>query len=221
MFKKHLIMFAPDAGAGQGAGGGAPAGDPAGTDTGTDQAGAQAPADPPAPSAEEVQAGFLKDLGVGSMEDLQAIIKAKADADAASHTDLENAQANLDKANKSISKETARADNAEAQLAAYKQGVGADHIDDALALARADLAAKRDGAKTIEDALKGVLSRNPAFKGGAATQTNPDGTAVDDNNVGNSGAATGMTLSDFVKLDTIKQIEFKNAHPAEFAGLFK
>lgn len=216
--KRHLIMFAPDSGAGDG--GGAPAGSAAGTEQGNNAAGGTPPVDPPAtPTADDVKAGFLKDLGVGSMEDLQAIIKAKADADAANHTDLENAQANLEKANKSVSKEATRADNAEAQLAAYKQGVAADHIDDALALARTDLAVKRDGAKTIEDALKGVLSRNPSFKG-EASSTNPDGTAVDDGNVAGNGA-TGMTLSDFVKLDTTKQIQFKNAHPAEFAGLFK
>ncbi|WP_125710092.1 hypothetical protein [Lacticaseibacillus porcinae] len=186
--KRHLIMFAPDAGAGQGNGSGAPAGS-AGVDQGAGQAGGTPPVDPPAtPTADDVKAGFLKDLGVGSMEDLQAIIKAKADADAANHTDLENAQANLEKANKNATTQATRADNAEAQLAAYKQGVSEDHIDDALALARADLASKRDGAKTIEDALKGVLTRNPAFKGGEAA-TNPDGTAVDDDNATGSGTA--------------------------------
>jgi hypothetical protein len=219
MFKKHLIMFAPDSGAGDG--GGAPAGSAAGTEQGNNAAGGTPPVDPPAaPTADDVKAGFLKDLGVGSMEDLQAIIKAKADADAANHTDLENAQSNLDKANKNVTTQTARAENAEVQLAAYKQGVAEDHIDDALALARADLANKRDGVKTIEDALKGVLTRNPAFKGGEST-TNPDGTAVDDSNVGGNGAGAGMTLSEFIKLDTTKQIQFKNAHPTEFAGLFK
>lgn len=198
--KRHLIMFAPDSGAGDG--GGAPAGSAAGTKQGNNAAGGTPPVDPPAtPTADDVKAGFLKDLGVGSMEDLQAIIKAKADADAANHTDLENAQSNLDKANKNVTTQTARADNAEAQLAAYKQGVAEDHIDDALSLARADLASKRDGVKTIEDALKGVLTRNPAFKGGEAA-TNPDGTAVDDDN------ATGSGVPD--KNDILAQVKELN-----------
>jgi soluble cytochrome b562 len=202
--KRHLIMLAPDVGAGasEGDGGGAPAGNAAGTNQGNEAAGSTPPADPPAtPSAEELQSNMLKDLGVDSMDDLKAVLKAKADADAANHTDLENAQSNLEKANKNITTQTARAENAEAQLAAYKEGVAADHIDDALALARVDLANKRDGAKTIEDALKGVLTRNPAFKGGESA-TNPDGTAVDDDN------ATGGGVPD--KNDILAQVKELN-----------
>jgi uncharacterized membrane protein YdfJ with MMPL/SSD domain len=184
-YKRHLIMFAPDTGAGDS--GAAPAGGAAGTDPANDPGTTTPPATPPAgPTADEIKADFLKGLGFDNAEDLQAVIKAQQDADAANHTDLENAKTNLDKATGKLSKESARADNAEAQLAAYKQGVSADYVDDALALARVDLANKREGVKTIEDALKGVLTRNPAFKGGEAT-TNPDGTAVDDGNATGGG----------------------------------
>ncbi|WP_262315379.1 hypothetical protein [Lacticaseibacillus parakribbianus] len=214
----HLIMFAPDAGAGEG---GTPAGAAAGADPAANAAPATPaePATPTGPSADEVQAGLLKDLGVGSLDDLKAIIEAKNQADAASRSDLENAQANLTKSEKATAAATARADAAEAKLAAVTQGVSADHIDDALALAHADLANKVGGAKTIDDALKGVLDRNPAFKSEAAPAANPDGSAI----VGNepTGNATGTTLSDFVKMKTAEQLEFKRTHPAEYAGLFK
>jgi hypothetical protein len=226
MFKHRLFYPAPDAGDG---GGGTPAGAAkgAGTDTaaagveGAAQGGGQpAGAAATAPSQEDVQAGILKDLGVDSIDDLQAIITAHNDAEAANRTDLENAKANLTKATTATQKAEARATEAEAQLAAYKQGVAEAHIGDALALARVELADKANPAKTIDDALADVLTRNPSFKGDGAAGVNPDGTsAVNDANV--AGGKPTTTLTDFLKLTTSEQNEFKRSHPAEFAGLFK
>ncbi|WP_179395048.1 hypothetical protein [Lacticaseibacillus absianus] len=200
MFKHNLFHFAPDAGNG---GSGAPAGSPAAA---TDPA--------PDPTAD-----LLKDVGVDSIDDLKAIVQAHADAEAANRTDLQAAQAELDKTTGKLSKESSRADNAEAQLAAYKQGVAESHIGDALALARVELADKANPAKTIDEALKSVLTRNPAFKGEGTAAANADGTAIVDDPA--SGAPTGTTLSDFIKMKTADQLEFKRTHPAEYAGLFK
>lgn len=187
-------MFAPDGGAGDsgtpagspaGNTAGAPSGDAGSAGTNTDD-GANAGADT---STEDAQAALLADLGVDNLDDLKGIIKANNEAKAASQTDLQNAQSSLEKANKTISKETARANAAEENLAAYKLGVDDGHIADALALARADMADKNKGLKNITDALSGVLDRNPAFKG-QATQVNPDGTnAIAGGNAGGNGSS--------------------------------
>lgn len=207
-------------------GGGAPAGSPAEPAAPTDPAPAAstepasgAKGGDPA-STEPTQADLLKSLGVGSVEDLQGIIEAHKKAEEANHTDLENAKANLDKLTGKLSAADARAVNAEAQLAAFKQGVVEEHVDDALALARVALADKANPAKTIDVALQSVLERNPAFKGDGQQAINPDGTSAISGNQGN-GAATGTTLTDFLKLTTSEQNDFKRSHPAEFAGLFK
>lgn len=184
-----LIKFGPDAGAGEG---GAPAGgSPAeGTPAGGKVDNAATP------TAEEVQASLLSDLGVDNLDDLKGIIKASNDAKAASQTELENAKANLDKTSKNLEKATSRAEAAEEKLAAFQLGVDDGHINDALALARADLSDKNKGLKTIGDALKGVLERNPAFKGGDAAQVNPDGTnAIAGGNAGGTGAASKSNLA--------------------------
>ncbi|WP_270235230.1 hypothetical protein [Lacticaseibacillus suilingensis] len=189
-------------------GGGAPAGSPAEPAAPTDPAPAArtepasgAKGGDPA-STEPTQADLLKSLGVGSVEDLQGIIEAHNKAEEANHTDLENAKANLDKLTGKLSAADARAVNAEAQLAAFKQGVVEEHVDDALALARVALADKANPAKTIDVALQSVLERNPAFKGDNQPGTNPDGTqAVSGNVAGNSAAS---------KNDVRKQVEELN-----------
>ena len=144
----NLFLFAPDAGAGEGgapAGGSSAEGTPAGANEGNDDGNE---ANATTHTAEVVQASLLNDLGVDNLEDLKGIIKASNDAKAANQTELENAQSNLEKTNKTLSKETARANAAEESLAAYKLGVDVGHIADALALARADMADKSKGLKT-------------------------------------------------------------------------
>ncbi|KLD61394.1 hypothetical protein WP50_02645 [Lactiplantibacillus plantarum] len=83
---------------------------------------------------------------------------------AANQSALEAKSGELDKANSKLAKETSRADTAEAQIASINQGVDTDHLSDALAPDKADLASKANGVKTIDEALTGVLERNPAFK---------------------------------------------------------
>lgn len=156
--------------------------------------------------AAEARASFLKDLGVDDADTLKDIIKSHNEQVTANQTKLEAAQTNLDKTAKTLSKETARADTAEAQLAAMKAGVDEAHLNDALALANADLAAKANGVKTIADALASVLERNPSFKGGAESQ----GTAVAGTNLGGGGP---VDVPDLTKIGYSEAAKLKAEHP--------
>lgn len=171
---------------------------------------------PPAPTttpvdaekvAADARASFLKDLGVDDADALKDIIKSHNEQVTANQTKLEAAQTNLDKTNKTLSKETARANTAEAQLAAMKAGVDEAHLNDALALANADLAAKVNGVKTIDEALTAVLERNPSFKGGAE----PQGTAVAGANLG--GGNSNVTVPDLTKIGYSEAAKLKSDHP--------
>ena len=126
---------------------------------------------------------------------------------AANQSALEAKSGELDKATSKLAKETSRADNAEAQVAALKQGVDADHLSDALALAKADLASKANGVKTIDEALTGVLERNPAFKGAEAAQ----GTAVAGQNL--SGGQGNVAVPDLSKISYGEAAKLKLEHP--------
>lgn len=157
--------------------------------------------------AAEARASFLKDLGVDDADTLKDIIKSHNEQVTANQTKLEAAQTNLDKTAKTLSKETARADTAEAQLAAMKAGVDEAHLNDALALANADLAAKANGVKTIADALTSVLERNPSFKGGAESQ----GTAIAGANLG--GGNSNVAVPDLTKIGYSEAAKLKADHP--------
>lgn len=115
--------------------------------------------------ASDAQAELLKSLGFDNKDDLQSLVDAHNKEVAANQTELEAKSGELDKATTKLSKAESERDNALAQVAALKQGVDSDHLNDALALAKADLAGKVNGVKTIDDALAGVLERNPSFKG--------------------------------------------------------
>lgn len=214
MFKPCFFEADTGADAGNSADGG---NDSAGTQTET-----QAPtaADNKGPSVEEVRASVLKDLGVDDLDSLKSIVEDHNKQVAANQTELEAAKANFEKTNTALGKANARAEVAEAKLAAFQMGVANDHLSDALALAKADMADKAKGVKTIDEALKGVLARNPAFKGEQAAQTNADGTAVADQNLGGNPPKT-MSLDDFLKLSTVEQNNFQREHPQEFANIFK
>lgn len=166
--------------------------------------------------AEDARAGFLKSLGFDNADDLKGVIEEHKKAVAANQTELEAKSGELDKATGKLSKAESERDNALAQVAALKQGVDDAHLNDALALAKADLAGKVNGVKTIDDALAGVLERNPAFKGTEAAQ----GTAVASTNLG-GGKPTGTTREDILKMSTAEQIAFQSAHPEEFKKLLK
>lgn len=155
--------------------------------------------------AAEARASFLKDLGVDDADTLKDIIKSHNEQVTANQTKLEAAQTNLDKTAKTLSKETARADTAEAQLAAMKAGVDEAHLNDALALANADLAAKVNGVKTIDEALTSVLERNPSFKG-----VEPQGTAVAGTNLGGGGT---VDVPDLTKIGYSEAAKLKAEHP--------
>ena len=172
------------------------------------------------PSAEEVRASMLKDIGIDDFDSLKSIVEDHNKQVAANQTELEAAKTNFEKANTALGKANSRAEAAEAKLSAFQLGVSNDHLSDALALAKADMADKDKGVKTIDDALKGVLARNPAFKGEQAAKTNADGTAVADQNLGGNPPKT-MSLDDFLKLPTVEQNNFQRQHPQEFANIFK
>ncbi|MCA5598715.1 hypothetical protein LEQ35_09005 [Lactiplantibacillus argentoratensis] len=157
--------------------------------------------------ATEARTELLKSLGFDNEDDLKGVVEQHNKDVAANQSALEAKSGELDKATSKLAKETSRADTAEAQVAALKQGVDADHLSDALALAKADLASKANGVKTIDEALTGVLERNPAFKGVEAAQ----GTAVAGQNL--SGGQGNVAVPDLSKISYGEAAKLKLEHP--------
>ncbi|WCL69498.1 hypothetical protein MWLp12_2137 [Lactiplantibacillus plantarum] len=157
--------------------------------------------------ATEARTELLKSLGFDNEDDLKGVVEQHNKDVAANQSALEAKSGELDKATSKLAKETSRADNAEAQVAALRQGVDADHLSDALALAKADLASKANGVKTIDEALTGVLERNPAFKGAEAAQ----GTAIAGQNL--SGGQGNVTVPDLSKISYGEAAKLKLEHP--------
>ncbi|QBK73456.1 hypothetical protein [Lactiplantibacillus plantarum] len=157
--------------------------------------------------ATEARTELLKSLGFDNEDDLKGVVEQHNKDVAANQSALESKSGELDKATSKLAKETSRADTAEAQVAALKQGVDADHLSDALALAKADLASKANGVKTIDEALAGVLERNPAFKGVEAAQ----GTAVAGQNL--SGGQGNVAVPDLSKISYGEAAKLKLEHP--------
>ncbi|MGA3460557.1 hypothetical protein [Lactiplantibacillus plantarum] len=155
----------------------------------------------------EARTELLKSLGFDNEDDLKGVVEQHNKDVAANQSALEAKSGELDKATSKLAKETSRADTAEAQVAALKQGVDADHLSDALALAKADLASKANGVKTIDEALTGVLERNPAFKGVEAAQ----GTAVAGQNL--SGGQGNVAVPDLSKISYGEAAKLKLEHP--------
>lgn len=166
---------------------------------------------PPSVDTEQVAADarteLLKLLGFDNEDDLKGVVEQHNKDVAANQSELEAKSGELDKATSKLAKETSRAENAEAQVAALKQGVDADHLGDALALAKADLVNKANGVKTIDEALKGVLARNPSFKGAEAAQ----GTAVAGQNL--SGGQGAIAVPDLSKISYGEAAKLKQEHP--------
>lgn len=157
--------------------------------------------------ATEARTELLKSLGFDNEDDLKGVVEQHNKDVATNQSALEAKSGELDKATSKLAKETSRADTAEAQVAALKQGVDADHLSDALALAKADLASKANGVKTIDEALTGVLERNPAFKGVEAAQ----GTAVAGQNL--SGGQGNVAVPDLSKISYGEAAKLKLEHP--------
>ncbi|MDG6763105.1 hypothetical protein [Lactiplantibacillus plantarum] len=157
--------------------------------------------------ATEARTELLKSLGFDNEDDLKGVVEQHNKDVAANQSALEAKSGELDKATSKLAKETSRADTAEAQVAALKQGVDADHLSDALALAKADLASKANGVKTIDEALTGVLERNPAFKGAETVQ----GTAVAGQNL--SGGQGNVAVPDLSKISYGEAAKLKLEHP--------
>lgn len=157
--------------------------------------------------ATEARTELLKSLGFDNEDDLKGVVEQHNKDVAANQSALEAKSGELDKATSKLAKETSRADTAEAQVAALKQGVDADHLSDALALTKADLASKANGVKTIDEALTGVLERNPAFKGVETAQ----GTAVAGQNL--SGGQGNVAVPDLSKISYGEAAKLKLEHP--------
>lgn len=156
--------------------------------------------------ASDAQAELLKSLGFDNKDDLQSLVDAHNKEVAANQTELEAKSGELDKATAKLSKAESERDNAQAQVAALKQGVDSDHLNDALALAKTDLAGKVNGVKTIDDALAGVLERNPSFKG----EQGATGTAVANQNL---GGGTPIAVPDLSKISYEEAAKLKLEHP--------
>jgi len=138
--------------------------------------------------AADTQTALFEQLGVKDLDSLKNIVDTHNKEVAANQSKLEATSSELDKATGKLTEVAAERDNALAQVAALQQGVASDHLDDALALAKADLAGKVNGAKNIGEALARVLERNPAFKGDQPES----GTAVAGQNLnGGQNTVTG------------------------------
>ncbi|MCF6161899.1 hypothetical protein [Furfurilactobacillus milii] len=160
--------------------------------------------------ASEAQSELLKSLGFDNKDELQSLVDAHNKEVAANQTELEAKSGELDKATTKLSKAESERDNAMAQVAALKQGVDNDHLNDAIALAKADLTSKVNGVKTIDDALAGVLERNPSFKGEQGTT----GTAVANQNL---GGGAQIAVPDLSKISYAEATKLKLEHPDVYA----
>lgn len=134
-------------------------------------------------NAEDVKANLLKSLGVESVEDLQAIINAKNEADEANKTELQKANDQAIKLQNDLDSKDDELATAKAQVEALKLGVDDEHLSDAILLAKAE------NAEDISKGLESVVKRNPQFKGEVQTKTNSDGTSVLDDNLGGGDEA--------------------------------
>jgi len=137
---------------------------------------------------------LLKTLGIDSTDSLKDIVTAKNEADKASQSDLQNAQADLDKMNQSNSDLTNEVTSLKATNAVLKAGVTSEHVDDATILAQARVS--NGQAKDIDKAIKDVLKSNPQFTGDVAT--NKDGTAIVNKNVGGHDDNKKAGLGDMI-----------------------
>ena len=83
------------------------------------------------PSAEEMRASMLKDIGIDNFDSLKSIVEDHNKQIAANQTELEAAKTNFEKANTALGKANSRAEAAEAKLSAFHLGVSNDHLLDA------------------------------------------------------------------------------------------
>lgn len=156
--------------------------------------------------ASDARSDLLKSLGFDNEDELKGLVEQHNKDVAANQTELEAKSGELDKITGKLGTVEQERDNALAQVAALKLGVADDHLNDALALAKADLAGKTNGVKTIDDALAGVLERNPAFKG----ESGPASTAVAGQNL---GGGMPVTVPDLSKISYEEAAKLKLEHP--------
>lgn len=124
----------------------------------------------PVKSPDELQADFLKSLGVNSIEDAQKAIKGFNDYQESQKTEQqkqEEAQSKQDEAYKSAQEQLSSKDkeiaNLNAKLTAFTKGVNQDAIEDVIKLT--------SGAENIEEAIDNLLKKYPHFGQAPAQET--------------------------------------------------
>ena len=127
--------------------------------------------------ADEIQKNMLKEFGVESKDSIKEILTKHKEMEDANKTELEKAQSRLKELEEQSTKFQNAATEKEYQLAAFKAGVNADSIDEALTLAKT----KVNDDTTIEDAVKGILEKYPIF-GKSADSKDNDGFKVGSEN---------------------------------------
>lgn len=107
------------------------------------------------PSADEIKASFLKELGAGSLDDVKNSLKAFKDWQESQKSDTEKLQGQAAELQKQL--ETVNAQNAlaNAKIAALGKGVRADAVDDVIKLTQ--------GAEDVNKAIDEVLKKYPTF----------------------------------------------------------
>lgn len=112
----------------------------------------------------EAIAGVLQSLGVSSLDEAQAGLKAWADYQEGQKTELERLQSNFENSQKSIAERDGVIADLQAQLAASQLGVPADNVADVVTLANGLVGDNAD----VGQAIQAVLDKYPHFKIGGA-----------------------------------------------------
>lgn len=126
----------------------------------------QGGADPtPQPSADEIKASFLKELGAENIDDVKNSLKAFKDYQDSQKSDAEKLQGQAAELQKQLDAAKAAQSLADAKIAALGKGVRADAVDDVIKMV--------SGAQDIGKAVDELLKKYPVFGSQQATPPNP------------------------------------------------
>lgn len=150
MHKLNLQFFAEDTGAGEGAGT-----TEGGDQTSNSAAGGEQKQAAQQPSADEIRASVLKELGVDSLDSAKNSLKAFKDYQDSQKSDTEKLQSQLSDYQKQM--ETFKQESLlkDAKIAALGKGVRSDAVDDVIKLV--------NGVDDVNKALDEVLKKYPSF----------------------------------------------------------
>lgn len=117
----------------------------------------------PVKSAEEIQAEFLKSLGVNSIEDAQKAIKGFGEFQESQKTEAQKQADAFQKAQDQIKSQQSELSTINAKYQAVTKGVNPDAVEDVIKLVQ--------GAEDIGKAIDEVLTKYPHFGKAQSTDT--------------------------------------------------